>query len=120
MEDPSTPELPSISPSISMELMMYTCKTLTRVIQPQDKDDWILQSLWRPVNDMLEQDRTLKLATKDEFAGKVNNYPGGDFIGKVKNIAIASQKSITNWGSLFSDGMYFIFSACSAPIISHI
>jgi len=120
MEDPSTPALPNISPSISQELMINTCTKLSRFIKHDDNNDYILDVIWSPVNKMLRQDKNLKLTTEEEFLEKAKNYPDGDFISKVKNLANAAETSVTSWGGLFREGTYFIFSACSAPIIPHI
>ena len=114
MEDPSTPEFPNISPSISRESMMETCKTLSRVIQPKDKTDYILRSLWRNVHELLEVDIKLKPASRDEFLENVKSSSDGNFIGKVRDLAAAGPESVNRWGSLFSDSTYLIlFSACS-------
>lgn len=102
---------------------METCDKLSRVITPQDEDksdDWFLDALWGNVYPMLARDRGIKLTTRDEFIEKAKSYPGGGFIDRVKDVANAGEKSATSWGCLFNDGMYFIFSACSALIISHI
>ena len=115
MEDPSTPEFPNISPSISRESMMETCKTLSRVIQPEDENDYILHHLWRNVYDLLEVDIKLKPAPEDEFLENVKSSSDGNFIGKVRDLAATGPESVNRWGSLFSDGTYFIlFSACCA------
>lgn len=89
--------------------MMETCETLSRTIQPEDKDERILRHLWLNVYNLLEQDENLKPATKAEYLENVKSYPEGDFIGKVRGMVNAGQESVTSWGSLFSDGTYLIF-----------
>jgi len=111
MEDPSTPTFPNISSSISQKSMMDTCTILSRVIKPKDDKDFILHFLWIFVQKILDQDKSLKLATEDEFLEKAKNYLDGDFISKVKDMADPAENPVTSlrWCNLFSDGTYSIF-----------
>lgn len=88
---------------------MDACNTLERMIRPQDSDKWILHYLWDSVNPLLNQDKDLKPATEVEYLEKVENYPEGDFIGKVRDVANAGESSATRWGSFFSNSTYSIF-----------
>jgi hypothetical protein len=71
---------------------------------------------WNSVNNILKQDKNLKPATKDEFLEKVKSYPEEDFIGNVKDVANAGEKSATSWGGLFSDCTLPAVLSVSFPI----
>jgi hypothetical protein len=107
MEDPSTPETPTIIPSISMESITDTCKRLKRRIQPEEDNPRItLDLVYSSICEMHEQEKVPNTASKEEFMQKVKSYPQEKFISELKDIVNTGKES--NWIPIVVNGMYSI------------
>ena len=107
MQDPSTPETPTIIPSISMESITDTCKRLKRRIHPEeDNPRYILDNVYSSIHNMHEQEKVPNTASKEEFMQKVKSYPQEKFISEVKDIVNTREPS--NWIPIVVNGMYSI------------
>jgi len=106
MNEPSTPEFPMISPSISNKSIIRACKSISRVVR-DDSDDDIVPNVWAAAKAMFDDDQTLEVANYVEFEKKVESYPREDFMGRLRDIA--SNDSLAGWGSLLTDSMYSNF-----------
>lgn len=107
MQGPSTPETPTIIPSISMESITDTCKRLKRRIQPEEDNPRItLDLVYSSICEMHEQEKVPNTASKEEFMQKVKSYPQEKFISELKDIVNTGKES--NWIPIVVNGMYSI------------